>query len=164
MSAVVRLGAAVATELGRDGLAISSGDTRSVGVGGLTLGGGIGWVVRSWGLALDQLVGVQLVTADGEVLEVSASSHPDLFWGVRGGGGNLGVVSRFDFVAHPLAGLVHASITLNAAGGLPTLVRAFRDVMRTAPRELNGSLVRTPAMGPEMPSRTMIELAWAGTD
>jgi len=125
---------------------------------------GIGWVVRSWGLALDQLVGVQLVTADGEVLEVSASSHPDLFWGVRGGGGNLGVVSRFDFVAHPLAGLVHASITLNAAGGLPTLVRAFRDVMRTAPRELNGSLVRTPAMGPEMPSRTMIELAWAGTD
>ena len=94
----------VATELGRHGLAISSGDTRSVGVGGLTLGAGIGWVVRCWGLALDQLVGVQLVTADGEVLEVSAASHPELFWGLRGGGGNLGVVTRFDFLAHPLAG------------------------------------------------------------
>ncbi len=154
----------VAGELARHGLAISSGDTRSVGVGGLTLGAGIGWMVRVWGLAVDQLAGVQLVTADGEVLEVSAVSHPDLFWGVRGGGGNLGVVTRFDFHAHPLAGLVHASITLDASEGLPTLVRAFRDVMRTAPRELNGSLMRTPAMGPQMPSRTVMELAWAGPD
>ncbi len=154
----------VATELGRHGLAISSGDTRSVGVGGLTLGAGIGWVVRCWGLALDQLVGVQLVTADGEVLEVTAASHPELFWGLRGGGGNLGVVTRFDFLAHPLAGVVHASITLDDTAGLPTLVRAFRDVMRAAPRELNASLARTPAMGPQMPSRIVIEAAWAGTD
>lgn len=154
----------VAAQLGQHGLAISSGDTRSVGVGGLTLGAGIGWVVRCWGLALDQLVGVQLVTADGEVLEVTAASHPELFWGLRGGGGNLGVVTRFDFRAHPLAGVVHAAITLDVSAGLPTLVRAFRDVMRAAPRELNGSLVRTPAMGPEMPSRMMIEAAWAGTD
>ncbi|HEX5336697.1 MAG TPA: FAD-binding oxidoreductase [Propionicimonas sp.] len=166
---LVRLGGGatwgeVATELGRHGLAISSGDTRSVGVGGLTLGAGIGWVVRCWGLALDQLVGVQFVSADGEVLEVTAASHPELFWGLRGGGGNLGVVTRFDFRAHPLAGVVHASITLDDAVGLPTLVRAFRDVMRAAPRELNASLVRTPAMGPQMPSRTMIEAAWAGTD
>jgi hypothetical protein len=102
----------VATELGRHGLAISSGDTRSVGVGGLTLGAGI----------------------------------------------------RFDFLAHPLAGVVHASITLNDTAGLPKLVRAFRDVMRAAQRELNGSLARTPAMGPQMPSRIMIEAAWAGTD
>ncbi len=154
----------VAAELGRHGLAISSGDTRSVGVGGLTLGAGIGWVVRCWGLAVDQLVGAQLVTADGEVLEVTAASHPELFWGLRGGGGNLGVVTRFDFLAHSLAGVVHASITLDDTAGLPTLVRAFRDVMRAAPRELNGSLARTPAMGPQMPSRIMIEAAWAGTD
>ncbi|HSK34325.1 MAG TPA: FAD-binding protein [Propionicimonas sp.] len=154
----------VAGELARHGLAISSGDTRSVGVGGLTLGAGIGWLVRVWGLALDQLAGVQLVTAEGDVLEVNARSHPDLFWGVRGGGGNLGVVTRFDFLAHPLAGVVHASITLDAGDGLRPLVRAFRDTMRQAPRELNGSLVRTPAMGPQMPSRTLMELAWAGTD
>ncbi len=109
----------VAADLGRHGLAISSGDTRSVGVGGLTLGAGIGWVVRCWGLALDQLVGVQLVTADGKVLDVTAASHPDLFWGLRGGGGNLGVVTRFDFRAHQLDGVVHASITLDGASGLP---------------------------------------------
>ena len=121
-------------------------------------------MVRCWGLALDQLVGVQLVTSDGEVLEVTASTHADLFWGVRGGGGNLGVVTRFDFLAHRLAGVVHASITLDSSGDLSEAIRAFRDAMRTAPRELNGSLVRTPAMGPEMPSRTMIELAWADTD
>lgn len=153
----------VAAALGRHSLAISSGDTRSVGVGGLTLGAGIGWVVRCWGLALDQLAGVQLVTADGEVLELSASSHPDLFWGVRGGGGNLGVVTRFDFLAHPLAGVVHARITLDGTD-LPALVRAFRDVMRAAPRALNGSMLRTPEMGPEMPGQTLLELAWAGTD
>lgn len=153
----------VADELGRHGLAISSGDTRSVGVGGLTLGAGIGWVVRRWGLALDQLTGVQLVTARGEVLEVSASSHPELFWGVRGGGGNLGVVTRFDFLAHPLAGIVHARLTLDGSD-LAALVRAFRDVMRAAPRELNGSLMRTPAMGPDMPGQTTLELAWAGPD
>jgi len=154
---------AVAEQLGRHGLAISSGDTRSVGVGGLTLGGGIGWVVRCWGLALDQLVGVQLVTAAGDVLELSETSHPDLFWGVRGGGGNLGVATRLDFLAHPLDGIVHASLTLDPAD-LAGLVGAFRDVMRSAPRELNGSLVRTPQFGPDVPSRTAIELAWAGTD
>ncbi|WP_277949601.1 FAD-binding protein [Cellulomonas sp. WB94] len=153
----------VAEQLSRHGLAISSGDTRSVGVGGLTLGGGIGWVVRGWGLALDQLVSAQLVTAAGEVLEISASSLPELFWGVRGGGGNLGVVTRFDFIAHPLAEVVHANVQLDPSD-LGVLVRAFRDLMRQAPREMNGSLVRTPQIGPQMPSRTMIELAWASSD
>lgn len=153
----------VADTLGERGLAISSGDTRSVGVGGLTLGGGIGWVVRGWGLAIDQLVGAQLVTADGEVLEVSDDANPDLFWGLRGGGGNLGVVTRFDFLAHPLEGVVHASLALDPAG-LRDALRAFRDVMRAAPPQLNGSLVRTPAFGPEFPSRTMLELLWAGPD
>lgn len=153
----------VAEVLGPHQLAISSGDTRSVGVGGLTLGGGIGWLVRCCGLALDQLAGVQLVTAAGEVIEASDDRHPDLFWAVRGGGGNFGVATRFDFRATALAGLVHASLTL-ADGPLTGPIRAFRDVMRVAPRELNGSLVRTPAMGPDLPARTMVELAWAGTD
>ncbi len=153
----------VADTLGERGLAISSGDTRSVGVGGLTLGGGIGWVVRRWGLALDQLVGAQVVTADGEILEVSDDAHPDLFWGLRGGGGNLGVVTRFDFVAHPLEGVIHATLTLDPAG-LRDSLRAFRDVMRSAPPELNGSVVRTPEFGPAMPSRTAIELIWADPD
>jgi hypothetical protein len=73
------------------------------------------------------------------------------------------VVTRFDFLAHPLPGVVHATITLDTSD-LGGPIRAFRDVMRSAPRELNGSLVRTPSMGPEMPSRTLIEVAWAGPD
>lgn len=153
----------VADALAPHGLAISSGDTRSVGVGGLTLGAGIGWLVRLRGLAIDQLVGAQVVTAAGDVLEVSEEAHPDLFWGLRGGGGNLGVVTRFDFRAHALPGIVRVSIELDGAD-LPALVRAFRDTLRAAPRELNGTLLRTPAMGPTMPSRTLMELAWAGTD
>lgn len=166
--AVVRIGGGatwgdVAEVLVPQGLAISSGDTRSVGVGGLTLGGGIGWVVRAWGLAVDQLVGAQLVTAGGDVLEVSAAEHADLFWALRGGGGNLGVVTRFDFVAHPLPGVVHAMLDFGAAD-LATLVRGFRDVMRAAPRELNGSLLRPPSMDPAVPPSTRLELAWAGQD
>ena len=74
----------VAAAIAPHGLAISSGDTATVGVGGLTLGGGIGWMVRSWGLAVDQLVGAQVVTATGEVVEASATENADLFWALRG--------------------------------------------------------------------------------
>ncbi|WP_193596509.1 FAD-binding oxidoreductase [Microbacterium sp. YJN-G] len=97
----------VADELAQHGLAISSGDTRSVGVGGLTLGGGIGWMVRAWGLAADQLVGAQIVTATGGIVETSATEHPELFWALHGGGGNLGIVTRFDFQAHALPGIAY---------------------------------------------------------
>src|SRR3954447_14042244 len=115
--ALVRVGGGarwgdVARVLSAEGLGISSGDTASVGVGGLTLGGGIGWMVRAWGLAADQLVGAQLVTSQGEVVEVSDASHPDLFWGLRGGGGNFGIVTRFDFRAHDLARVVLARLTI----------------------------------------------------
>jgi FAD/FMN-containing dehydrogenase len=81
-------------------LAISSGDTKSVGVGGLTLTGGIGWKVRKYGLALDSVVGAQLVTAGGEVVRADARENPELFWALRGGGGNFGIVTAFEFAAH----------------------------------------------------------------
>jgi len=167
-SALVRVGGGavwgeVADALTPHGLAISSGDTRSVGVGGLTLGAGIGWLVRLHGLAIDQLVGAQVVTAAGDVVEVSEEAHPDLFWGLRGGGGNLGVVTRFDFRAHALPGVVRVSIEIDGSD-LAGTVRTFRDTLRAAPRELNGTLLRTPPMGPDAPSRTILELAWAGTD
>ena len=105
----------VATTLAAHGLAISSGDTASVGVGGLTLGGGIGWMVRAWGLAVDQLIGAQVVTASGEIVETSADARPDLFWALRGGGGNFGVVTRFDFAAHPLPGIAFAENVIDGA-------------------------------------------------
>ena len=84
------------------GLATGFGDTGSVGIGGLTLGGGVGYLVRKYGLTIDDLLAAEIVTADGEILRVDANSHPDLFWAIRGGGGNFGVVTRFQFRLHNL--------------------------------------------------------------
>ncbi len=87
------------------GLAITAGDTATVGVGGLTLGGGIGWMVRKHGLAIDSLRAVELVTADGCFVRASADENAELFWGLRGGGGNFGIATAFEFDLHP-AGIV----------------------------------------------------------
>jgi FAD/FMN-containing dehydrogenase len=152
----------VASTLAEHNLGISAGDTASVGVGGLTLGGGIGWMVRAWGLAADQLVGVQLVTATGEVLEVSAQSHPELFWALRGGGGNFGVVTRFDFIAHPLPGIVWATLTLD--GDSRPVLRALRDLMRVAPREVTATYMDVPPMDPNAPAGATISALMIGDD
>ena len=125
----------VADVLAPHGLAISSGDTRSVGVGGLTLSGGIGWMVRKHGLTLDNLVAVELVTADGSVVTASAQEHPELFWAVRGGGGNLGIVTAFELVAHPTTEIFFGKITFPAAEAAAVL-QGWADHLRTAPEEL----------------------------
>lgn len=165
--ALVRIGGgarwgAVAHVLSEHGLGISSGDTASVGVGGLTLGGGIGWMVRAWGLAADQLVGAQLVTAEGEVVEVSDASHPDLLWALRGGGGNFGIVTRFDFRAHDLPAVVLA--TLGVSGDARPIVAALRDTLAAAPRELTVTYMDVPAMDPNAPAGASIVAVWAGSD
>ena len=85
------------------GLAIGFGDTGSVGIGGITLGGGVGYLVRKHGLTIDDLLAAEIVTADGELLRVDADTHPDLFWAIRGGGGNFGVATRFQFRLHEVA-------------------------------------------------------------
>jgi FAD/FMN-containing dehydrogenase len=152
----------VATALATHGLAISSGDTATVGVGGLTLGGGIGWMVRAWGLAVDQLVGAQVVTASGDIVETSADVHPDLFWALRGGGGNFGVVTRFDFTAHRLPGIAFAE---NVIGGDEAAVlRAARDLLREAPRELTVTYMDVPAMDPSAPAGARLSAVWAAPD
>jgi FAD/FMN-containing dehydrogenase len=151
----------VAGMLAERGLGISSGDTASVGVGGLTLGGGIGWMVRAWGLAADQLTGAQLVTAAGDVVEVSASEHPDLFWALRGGGGNFGVVTRFDFEAHELPGVVFATLrVLDPARAL----RLLRRVMHDAPRALTVTYMDVPAVDPSAPPGATLSACWVGND
>ncbi len=94
------------------GLAVPFGDSPSVGVGGITLGGGIGWLTRKHGLTIDNLLAAELVTADGEVVTVSEDRHPDLFWAIRGGGGNFGVVTRFQFRAQPVGLVVGGALAL----------------------------------------------------
>ncbi len=152
----------VAAELANHGLALSSGDTASVGVGGLTLGGGIGWMVRAWGLAVDQLVGAQVVTATGDVIETSADEHPDLFWALRGGGGNFGIVTRFDFEAHRLPGVALAENVVD--GDATDVLRATRDLMRDAPRELTVTFMDVPPMDPSAPAGARLTAVWAGPE
>jgi FAD/FMN-containing dehydrogenase len=115
------------------GLAVPFGDTASVGVGGITLGGGIGWLARKHGLTIDSLIAAELVTADGEILTVSEERHPDLFWAIRGGGGNFGIVTRFQFRLHEAGMVVGGALALPLTGDVLTgLVEAASE----APEEL----------------------------
>jgi len=134
------------------GLAISSGDTTSVGVGGLTLSGGIGWKVRKYGLALDNLVGAEVVTAVGDVVHASTEQHADLFWALRGGGGNVGIVTAFEFTAHRTTDVFHGSIRFPAAEAASVL-QGWADHLRSAPDELTSlvNLANPFVGGPEAP-------------
>lgn len=125
----------VAAALAPHGLAISSGDTKSVGVGGLTLTGGIGWKVRKYGLALDNLVAAEVVASGGEVVRASAVENPELFWAVRGGGGNFGIVTAFDFAAHPTTDVFYGKIAFPAPE-VAAVLQGWADYLRTAPEEL----------------------------
>ncbi|MDX1437098.1 MAG: FAD-binding oxidoreductase, partial [Anaerolineales bacterium] len=94
------------------GLATGFGDTATVGIGGLTTGGGIGYLVRKYGLTIDNLLAARVVTADGQIRHVDAETHPDLFWAIRGGGGNFGVVTHFKFQLHPVSTIVGGMLIL----------------------------------------------------
>jgi FAD/FMN-containing dehydrogenase len=102
----------VTTALHEHGLVVPFGDSPSVGVGGITLGGGIGWLSRKHGMTIDSLLAAEVVTADGEVVTVSEDRHPDLFWAIRGGGGNFGVVTRFQFRLHPVSLVTGGALAL----------------------------------------------------
>ena len=147
---VVRVGAGATwgrtmAALAPHGLGLTAGDTAGVGVGGLTLGGGIGWLARKHGLAVDNLVAARVVTADGQVLVASADEHADLFRAIRGGGGNFGVAVSFDFVAARVE-LVHFGSMTYRPDDPARLVTAWRDHMRTAPDSLTSTLALVPPM------------------
>ena len=116
------------------GLATTAGNVSHTGVGGLTLGGGMGWLARQFGLACDNVEAYTVVTADGETLRATASDHPDLYWGLRGGGGNFGVVTEFEFRLHPVAGdALVAELTFDVADARAPM-RRWRDLLPDAPR------------------------------
>jgi FAD/FMN-containing dehydrogenase len=139
------------------GLATTGGIVSHTGVAGLTLGGGVGWLMRKYGLTIDNLLAADVVTADGEVLRASAAEHPDLFWALRGGGGNFGVVTSFAFRLHPVGPIVLAGPILWDAGDVFGVLRFYRDFIRSAPDEL-GTVVRfgTAPPFPDIP----VELHW----
>jgi FAD/FMN-containing dehydrogenase len=117
------------------GLAVPGGIVSTTGVAGLTLGGGIGWLHRSYGLACDNLRSVEVVTADGQLRRASEAENPDLFWAVRGGGGNFGVVTSFEFAAHPLGPVVPVAAVMYPVDNAGELFRAWRAWASTAPEE-----------------------------
>jgi FAD/FMN-containing dehydrogenase len=127
------------------GLVVTGGVISTTGVAGFTLGGGLGWLMAKYGLAVDNLLAVELVTADGEVLHVDAASHPDLFWALRGGGGNFGVATSFTYRLHPLSTVVGGLIA-HPIDAAPDMLRFYRDAVADASDDLSAftGLVHAP--------------------
>lgn len=127
------------------GLATPVGTASETGLAGLTLGGGMGWLMGKYGLTIDNLLAVEIVTADGRVLQASATEYADLFWGVRGGGGNFGIVTAFKFQLHPVGPLL-AGMILHPVARAREVLHFYREFSSTAPDELTAGagLVTTP--------------------
>jgi hypothetical protein len=129
------------------GLATTGGIVSHTGVGGVSLGGGIGWLMRKHGLTVDNLLEAEVVTAAGDIVRASDHSHPDLFWALRGGGGNFGVVSSFRFALHPVGPTVVAGPVFWAAEDTADVMRFYRDFIVAAPDEL-GTIIRVGTIPP----------------
>ena len=149
------------------GMALTTGDTRSVGMGGLTTGGGIGYLVRKYGLTVDSLLAAQIVTADGEIITASSAENEDLFWALRGGGGNMGVVTEFTYRLAPVSHILGGLLVLPATR---EVIRGFLDYVVSAPDELTtlADVTTAPDL-PFMPAEwagrpvLMVLAAWCGT-
>ncbi len=156
----------VSIAAGQHGLGVSFGDTGSVGVGGIALGGGVGFLLRKYGLTIDSLLAAQIVTADGQILDIDQETHPDLFWAIRGGGGNFGVVTRFKLALNPVDPFVGGILILPAT---PDVIEGFVSMSQSAPENLTtiANVMSAPPM-PFLPAdvvgKTIVMglLAWAG--
>lgn len=119
------------------GLATPVGINSTTGISGLTLGGGFGWLTRKYGMTVDNLVSAEMITADGQKRTVSEASHPDLFWAIRGGGGNFGVVTNWEFQLHPVGPEILAGLLVFPLGQAKTVLTRYRQFAESAPLELN---------------------------
>jgi FAD/FMN-containing dehydrogenase len=151
------------------GLAVPAGQISHTGVGGLTLGGGIGWLMRHHGLTIDSLVAAEVVLASGEIVRASASEHPDLFWALRGGGGDFGAVVNFEFRPHRVGPMVLAGMLVYPWESARDALRASRDLMEKAPPELTiFDVLLTAPPGPPFPPDLQgrrvaaVSVAWSG--
>jgi FAD/FMN-containing dehydrogenase len=129
----------------KHGLATTLGVVSTTGIAGLTLGGGIGWLMRKHGLACDNLMSVDLVTADGRVVTASADENPDLFWALKGGGGNFGIVTSFEYRLHPVGPVVYGGSVAFASEHRRAVLVAYRELTRRAPDELTAYAAMTVA-------------------
>ncbi len=146
------------------GLAVPTGINSTTGIAGLALGGGFGWLSRKLGLTSDNLVSARVVTADAKCIRVSATSHPDLFWALRGGGGNFGVVTEFEFALHPVGPEVFSGLIVFPLEEARTVLRKYRAFVATAPDELSVWLVLRkapplPFLPPEVHGTDILALA-----
>jgi FAD/FMN-containing dehydrogenase len=146
------------------GLATPLGINSTTGLAGLTLGGGFGWLSRRWGLTIDNLLSADVVTAEGGLLHASATENPDLFWAIRGGGGNFGVVTSFELQLHPLGPHVLAGLILHPLAAAPETLRFYRDFAERAPDELACWFVLRqapplPFLAPEWHGKEILVLA-----
>ena len=145
----------------RFGLAAPSGIVSHTGIGGLTLGGGLGHTMRKFGLTVDNLRSVDLVTADGEPLHVDAWTEPELFWGLRGGGGNFGIAAAFEYRLHPVGPVLLCGPVFWSLADAPKVLRVLRDVGPQAPAELGMVLfARLAPPGPLVPPSTTASRSW----
>jgi FAD/FMN-containing dehydrogenase len=152
------------------GLAVPAGIVTHTGLAGLTLGGGIGWIMRKYGLTIDQLVSVDVVTAGGELVKASADENADLFWGVRGGGGNFGIVTDFEFRLNPLGPEVVAGPVFWLMQDAPEVLRFYRDWIAECPDELMTIVVQRkapalPVVPPDLVGKHVVAVVacYAGT-
>jgi FAD/FMN-containing dehydrogenase len=141
------------------GLAVPTGINSTTGIAGLTLGGGFGWITRKFGMTIDNLRGADVVTADGQLRHANAEENPDLFWALRGGGGNFGVVTSFEFQLHPLGPQVLSGLLVHPIDDAAGLLRDYRRIVALAPDELTCWAVMRKA--PPLP---FIPETWHGRD
>ncbi|MET2828698.1 FAD-binding oxidoreductase [Mesorhizobium shangrilense] len=141
------------------GLAVPTGINSTTGISGLTLGGGFGWITRKFGLTIDNLVSADVVTADGKLLRASQTENPDLFWALRGGGGNFGIVTAFEFKLHQMGPQVLSGLVVHPFADAEKVLREYRKALETAPDELTCWVVMRQA--PPLP---FLPTEWHGKE